>query len=326
MLNVYPEDQTRNKTQNWKIFYHSPVSLLSLITLSNYKIGRCFVFNQQIHILQDMHSHRVSSQCILDMKQIFTWQHRMILMHNRFCPEIGWRNENCIKQAVLEGHAQESLGLSPAQCFGTPQGKPSGLLMDGSEKQRAKKPFLLVFLPRGYFLSDVLTKAVPWLWLLPSQSPSLGLFSSVLIYFSSPPLFQVFTKASRGLSLYQVPRDYRRNRVQASDTVGTIDNIPGTQVRPWDPQSLSWWLNYYHHPSSPAPESLGSLSCYFGLRSVSLSYFPLHKKSPSHQHKHGLLALSEIAPMLPQPAQSERCQIFTSQSVGENVGSVQFCG
>lgn len=43
MLNVYPEDQIRNKTQNWKIFYHSLVSLLSLITLSNYKIFRCFV-------------------------------------------------------------------------------------------------------------------------------------------------------------------------------------------------------------------------------------------------------------------------------------------
>lgn len=83
------------------------------------------------------------------------------------------------------------------------------------------------------------------------------------------------------------------------DSVGIIDYTPGIQVWLWGPQQLSWWLKYYHLPSPPAPENLGSLSCYCALRCVILPYFPLHRVSPWHQHKGGPLALSEIAPMLP---------------------------
>lgn len=40
-----------------------------------------------------------------------------------------------------------------------------------------------------YFFSDVSTKAVPWPWVQSPQGTSLGLLSSVLIYFFIPPLF-----------------------------------------------------------------------------------------------------------------------------------------
>ena len=57
--------------------------------------------------------------------------------------------------------------------------------------------------------------------------------------------------------------------------MGVIDNTPGTQVWLWGPWQLSWRLNYYHLPSSPAPEIPKSLSCYCDLRSVILPYVPL---------------------------------------------------
>lgn len=67
------------------------------------------------------------------------------------------------------------------------------------------------------------------------------------------------------------------------------------------PRQLSCWLNYFHLLSWSAAEILESLSCYCSLRSVILPYFPLHRGAPWHQHRCGLLTLSEIAPVLPCP-------------------------
>lgn len=58
------------------------------------------------------------------------------------------------------------------------------VLINGGQVKHSSLSFSL-----RYFSTDVLTKAVTWLWVQSPQGTSLGLLSSVLIYFFIPPLF-----------------------------------------------------------------------------------------------------------------------------------------
>lgn len=120
------------------------------------------------------------------------------------------------------------------------------------------------------------------------------------LFLPSSTFSTYLPRALVGLASLRCCGSYSKNRVWASRFLWPLLiaylELGCDHEAPWQ---LSWWLHYYPLPSSSAPEILESLSGYYSLRSVVLSYIPLSRGTPGHQCRCDPLALNEIAPMLP---------------------------